>query len=246
MKVIYIKKKYIYFTLIIFIVLIILKCGRNKIQPAFYLPITNRIVAIDAGHGGIDPGAVGKQGIKEDDINLAIALKLQRFIEQSGGIAVLTREDKEGLYTEKSRTVKEKKTEDLKKRKEIVESSNADIFLTIHLNSFPQSKYYGAQTFYKKGCEKSRKLANIIQEELKNVLDKENNRMPQTRDDVFLLREVTIPSVLVECGFLSNRNEEILLNDEKYQEKIAWAIYIGIMRYFNEVEANYSSQNCGQ
>ena len=226
MKVIYIKKKYIYFTLIIFTVLIILKYGRNEIQPTFYLPVTNRIVAVDAGHGGIDPGAVGKQGIKEDDINLAIALKLQRFIEQSGGIAVLTREDKEGLYTEKSRTVKEKKTEDLKKRKEIVESSNADIFLTIHLNSFPQSRYYGAQTFYKKGCEKSRKLANIIQEELKNVLDKENNRMPQTRDDVFLLREVTIPSVLVECGFLSNRNEETLLNNERYQEKIAWAIYM--------------------
>lgn len=246
MKVIYIKKKYIYFTLIIFIVLIILKYGRSKIQPTFYLPITNRIVAIDAGHGGIDPGAVGKQGIKEDDINLAIALKMQRFIEQSGGIVVMTREDTKGLYTEKSRTVKEKKTEDLKKRRDIVNSSNADIFLTIHLNSFPQSRYYGAQTFYKKGCENSRKLANIIQEELKNVLDKENNRMPQTRDDVFLLREVTIPSVLVECGFLSNRNEETLLNNERYQEKIAWAIYIGIMRYFNEVEANYSFQNCGQ
>lgn len=236
MKLIIIKKEWIFIFLLILVSSIYYINSNNLVTTSLYLPITDKVIVIDPGHGGVDPGAVGKLGKKEDDINLEIALKLRRLIEQTGGIAILIREEDKGLYTEKSKTYRQKKNEDLRNRKIFVNKSEGDIFISIHLNSFPQSKYYGAQTFYKKGCENSKILATIIQEELRNVLDKNNKRVPQDRDNIYLLREVNIPSVLIECGFISNPNEERLLSDSKYQEKIAWAIYIGIMRYFKEVK----------
>ncbi|KPU26795.1 N-acetylmuramoyl-L-alanine amidase [Caloranaerobacter sp. TR13] len=236
MKLIIIRKEWIIIFLLILVSFIYYINSNNLVTTSLYLPITDKVIIIDPGHGGIDPGAVGKLGKKEDDINLQIALKLRRLIEQTGGIAILTREEDKGLYTEKSKTYRQKKNEDLRNRKIFVNKSEGDIFISIHLNSFPQSKYYGAQTFYKKGCEDSKKLAEIIQEELRNVLDKNNKRVPQDRDNIYLLREVNIPSVLIECGFISNPNEERLLSNSKYQEKIAWAIYIGIIRYFKEME----------
>lgn len=234
MKVIYIKKKYLYISLILLVLLMCWYFSNRQTITTLYLPITNKVIGIDPGHGGIDPGAVGKNGISENEINLSICLKLKRFIEQSGGVVVITRDDTRGLYTDKSNSVRDKKTEDLKNRMELINSSNCDIFLTIHLNSFPQSKYYGAQTFYSEKCSDSWRLANVVQEELKNILDTDNKRKPQKRDDVYLLQEAHMPSILIECGFLSNPREELLLSDEEYQEKIAWAIYIGIIKYLNE------------
>lgn len=242
MKLIIIKKKYLLISAIFLIVILTLGLfifKKSKIMPVTYLPIANKVIAIDAGHGGVDPGAVSKRGIKEDEINLEIALKLKRLIEQSGGIVVMTRSEDEGLYTSEAKTLRQMKREDLSKRKEIVNESNSEVFISIHLNSFIRSTYYGAQTFYKKGSEEGERLAIIIQNELKNILDKDNNRQPQDRDDIYILNEVNIPSVLVECGFLSNANEEQLLTNESYQEKIAWSIYVGIMNYFNEMNLGY-------
>lgn len=239
MRIIYMSSKLLYS--LVLLLLFILVCvfiffkEYNKAEP-MYLPITNRVIGIDPGHGGVDPGAVSKSGIKEDDINLKIALKLKRFIEHSGGVAIMTRDTDKGLYTEKSKTLKQMKTEDLKKRKEIIEESNCELFLTIHLNSFTRARYYGAQTFYNEESEESRKLAYIIQDELKNILDKENNRQPTHRDDVYLLKDMQIPAVLIEAGFLSNPEEEKILNTTEYQEKIAWSIYAGIMKYFSQKE----------
>jgi len=207
----------------------------HKVEP-IYLPITNKIIGIDPGHGGVDPGAVSKNGTKEDDINLKIALKLKRFIEHSGGIAILTRDTDKGLYTDKSTTLRQMKSEDLINRKELIQNAQCDVFLTIHLNSFTQSKYYGAQTFYNDRVLDSKKLAYIIQDELKNVLDKENHRVPIYRDNVYLITEMDIPSVLIEAGFLSNAEEEKLLNTSEYQEKIAWSVYVGVMKYFSEFD----------
>ncbi|WMM25605.1 N-acetylmuramoyl-L-alanine amidase CwlD [Tissierella sp. MB52-C2] len=242
MKLIIIKKKYLLISAIFLIVILTLGLfilKKSKIMPVTYLPIANKVIAIDAGHGGVDPGAVSKRGIKEDEINLEIALKLKRLIEQSGGIVVMTRSEDEGLYTTEAKTLRQMKREDLSKRKEIVNESNSEVFISIHLNSFIRSTYYGAQTFYKKDSEEGERLAIIIQNELKNILDKDNNRQPQDRDDIYILNEVNIPSVLVECGFLSNANEEQLLTNESYQEKIAWSIYVGIMNYFNEMNLGY-------
>ncbi len=205
-----------------------------KEVPVSSLPTTNKIIVIDPGHGGVDPGAISDNGKKEKDITLNISLKLKRLLEQSGTVVILTRSEDVGLYTEKSRTYSQKKNEDLRNRRIMVNDIAPDIFITIHLNSFPQKRYYGAQTFYQKGSEKGKRLAELIQEELKNVLDKNNKRVPQSRDTIYLLREVNATSILVECGFLSNANEARQLCDTKYQEKIAWSIYTGIIRYFNE------------
>jgi len=236
MKLIVIRKEVLLVLPLIIVGIVFVFMERDDSVPAMYLPITNKVIAIDAGHGGVDPGAVGKQGVKEDEINLQIALKLRKLIEENGGVAILTRNDGEGLYTDESKTLREKKNEDLRNRRIEVNNSEPDVLVSIHLNSFTQPQYYGAQTFYKAGCEKSKTLAFLIQEELRNILDKENKRVPQPRDNIYIIRESASPAVLVECGFLSNPQEELKLNDPKYQQKIAWAIYIGLMRYFNEYD----------
>lgn len=243
MKVIYINKRVLYIVIIIMTFLIafgFFLFREYKTEEVSYLPISNRIIGIDPGHGGVDPGAVSKTGIKEDDINLQIALKLKRFIEQSGGIAIMTREEDKGLYTSKSKTLREMKTEDLQNRRKLIVEADCEVFVSIHLNSFTKARYYGAQTFYMKDDQVSQDLANIIQEELKHVLDKDNNRQPTARDDVYLLKEMSIPTVLVEGGFLSNPVEEKLLTTDEHQEKIAWAIYVGIMKYFSTVNGEYN------
>ncbi|MCK9443343.1 MAG: N-acetylmuramoyl-L-alanine amidase CwlD [Tissierellaceae bacterium] len=236
MRIIVIRKRYLLITIVLLISVFLARHKYNKKESEIvtFLPISNKIIGIDPGHGGVDPGAVGTSGIKEDKINLQIAKNLKRLIEQSGGIVILTRNTDDGLYSDDAKTLRQMKNEDLRKRKEIIDNSGCEIFVSIHLNSFTRSNYYGAQTFYRKGSEEGERLAYIIQDELRNILDKDNKREPQERDDVYLLNEIEIPSTLVECGFLSNKEEELLLDTPIYQEKIAWSIYIGIMNYFTE------------
>lgn len=239
MRVICIKRKSLYLIISVLIILIILLSIlhlNSKAVPTMNILIADKIIGIDPGHGGIDSGAIGPSGIEEAEINLKIALKLRDIIVKNGGKVVLTRETEEGLYTAKSKSLKEMKTEDLHNRKEIIERGNCDILISIHLNSFEQSKYYGAQTFYGKDNLESQKLALSIQNQLREVLDKDNKRVPQELEDVFLINNLDIPAIVVECGFLSNPTEEQLLADEDYQKKIALAIYNGIVKYFLDKE----------
>ena len=201
---------------------------------AFSLPIRSTVVVIDAGHGGRDPGASGRGGVTEEEVNLKIALKLRRLIEQGGGTAIMIREDDSGLYTEGGNVTGTRKSEDLKNRHALINSCGADILISIHLNSFPQSQYYGAQTFYMKDEDKSRKLAENIQKELIKVLDRGNHRKAKAVDSIYILKNNNMPGALVECGFLSNSEEEQLLDDEHYQEKIAWSIFVGVIKYLEE------------
>lgn len=200
----------------------------------FSLPVRSTVVVIDAGHGGRDPGASGDSGITEEEINLKIALKLRRLIDQCGGTAIMIREDDSGLYTEGGNGKETRKTEDLRNRHTLINSCGADIFISIHLNSFSQSRYYGAQTFYMKNDAKSSKLAESIQNELIKVLDRGNDREAKATDSVYILKNNNMPGALIECGFLSNHEEERLLNDEHYQEKVAWSIFVGIVRYMEQ------------
>ncbi|MDD4504711.1 MAG: N-acetylmuramoyl-L-alanine amidase CwlD [Clostridiaceae bacterium] len=201
---------------------------------AFSLPIRSTVVVIDAGHGGRDPGASGRGGVTEEEVNLKIALKLRRLIEQGGGTAIMIREDDSGLYTEGGNLKGTRKSEDLKNRHTLINSCGADIFISIHLNSFPQSRYYGAQTFYMKNEDKSKRLAESIQKELIKVLDRGNYRETKATDSVYILKNNNMPGALVECGFLSNHEEEQLLDDEHYQEKVAWSIFVGVIKYIEE------------
>lgn len=198
------------------------------------LPIRNKVIMIDPGHGGIDPGAVGRTGVLEDEINLKIAFKLRRLIEQFGGVGLMIREDDSGLYSEGKSRIRDMKNEDLRERHRIINESGADILISIHLNFFPQSQYYGAQCFYNKGDEEGKKLAELIQAELVDVIKNNNTRKAKSIDSVYILKNNKMPSVLIECGFLSNHEEERLLQNDNYQEKLAWAIFMGVMKYFEE------------
>ena len=232
MQIIIIKKRFVLVALVLLLAILsftVYLRGRGAIE-TLNVPSTKKIIVIDAGHGGNDPGAVSKTGILEKEINLKIALYLREYLEQSGSIVILTRDKDTGLYSSNSSN---KKREDLKNRKNIVRESNADLFLTIHLNSFPKQQYHGAQTFYPKDNPSGKEVAKLIQEELVNSLDKDNQRVPLSKDNVYIINDLTIPTVLVECGFLSNPEEAKLLKDSKHQRKIAWAMYVGIQKFFS-------------
>lgn len=172
-------------------------------------------------------------GTSEQKINLSIVLKLQKLLEQSGCTVILTRTDENGIYEVDKYSIREKKVSDMKKRVYIGNNSQADIYISIHLNFFEQSKYSGWQTFYKSGNKESETLANMIQNEISNNIQKENDRVPMTIKGSYIMDKLSLPSVIVECGFLSNTNEEQLLKEDCYQNSITWGIYIGIQKYFS-------------
>ncbi len=177
-------------------------------------------------------GAISINGIKESDINLQIAFKLKNILEEDGTNVILTRSSSNAIYDDSAKTLRQKKISDIRKRVEIANSSNADIYVSIHLNKIPQEKYYGAQCFYNKNNESSKRLAISIQKSLNEIMDYEKKREALKIDNVYIIKNVKIPTVIVECGFLSNFNEERLLQTEEYQEKIAGAIFNGINEYF--------------
>jgi len=199
-------------------------------------PITNKTVILDAGHGLPDEGAVGFTGTTEQAINLEIVLKLQKLIEQSGSKVILTRSDENGIYSADSTSLRNKKISDIKNREYIVDNSNADIFISIHLNKYQDSKYSGWQTFYQSKIDNSKLLATSIQNELNNNINNDNKRVPMAIKGVYLMEHISIPGVVVECGFISNPNEEELLKQETHQSKLAWGIYTGVKKYFQEID----------
>ncbi|MEQ8196555.1 MAG: N-acetylmuramoyl-L-alanine amidase CwlD [Clostridiaceae bacterium] len=183
-----------------------------------------KVILIDPGHGGFDGGAKSKNGTVEKDLNLSISLKLKEILQKENYKVYLTRESDIALY-DSDKKVRQKKVEDLKKRCELKRETSCDIFISIHQNMFLQSSVSGAQVWHSSN-EESKKLAALLQESLRNTLDKDNKRQPKdAKEDYRILRD-NYPgaNVLVECGFLSNSKEEQLLKDEKYQDKIANAI----------------------
>ena len=179
-------------------------------------------------------GAQSSNGTTEAETNLKIALKLQNLLEQSGCTVILTRSDENAIYDIDSKTLKQKKISDIKNRVKIGNESSADIFVSIHLNKIPQSQYDGWQSFYKEGSQDGAKLAKSIQENLNKTIQKEKNRIAKTIDKVYIIKYVEIPITIVECGFLSNPEEEKKLLQDDYQNKLAWGIYNGIIDYFYE------------
>lgn len=171
-------------------------------------------------------------GTTEAETNLKIALKLQNLLEQSGATVILTRSDENSIYDLDSKTLRQKKISDIHNRVKIGNESSADIFVSIHLNKIPEEQYWGWQCFYKNGDENSTKLAKSIQENLNEAIQKENKRVPMKLDTVYIMKHVEIPISIVECGFLSNPEEEKQLLEDSYQDRLAWGIYNGIIDYF--------------
>jgi N-acetylmuramoyl-L-alanine amidase len=205
----------------------------TKSWKAWNLPLSGKIIVIDAGHGGPDGGAVGTKEIIEKDITLELAKKVQDYLQEQGALVILTRDGDHDLADKDLKGYSKRKTQDLRKRVEIINHSDADFFVSIHLNSIPIKSSKGAQTFYYRSLVENERAAKFIQAELRNSLQN-THRTARTINRVYLLKHAKPPGVLVEAGFLSNVNERHLLNSEKYQQKIAAAIYRGVLRYFTE------------
>lgn len=187
-------------------------------------------VVIDAGHGGSDPGKVGINGVLEKDINLNIALKVKTFLEANDVKVILTRDTDEGLY---DADASNKKVQDMKRRVSLIEENAPVVTVSIHQNSYPEEYVHGAQVFYYDTSAEGKKLAQILQTRLVEDLDPENKRQIKANDSYYLLKNTATPIVIVECGFLTNREEADKLCTDWYQEKLAWSIHLGILQYLN-------------
>lgn len=195
---------------------------------------SDKVILIDPGHGGIDGGAKSKTGTIEKDINLQIALKLRDNLEEKGYKVYMTRDEDEGLY-QKGNTIKEKKREDLNKRVELKKETSCDIFVSIHQNMFPQSKCYGSQVWYASN-ENSCNLATVVQDSIKESVKDNNKRVAKPAAEAYLILRDKYEgaSILVECGFLSNPEEELRLKSDSHQSLIVQGISNGIDKYFDD------------
>ncbi|MBQ9609273.1 MAG: N-acetylmuramoyl-L-alanine amidase CwlD [Lachnospiraceae bacterium] len=178
------------------------------------------VIVVDAGHGGNDPGKVSANGIMEKDVNLAIAIKLKNELEAKGAKVILIRDSDTNLAMEGATN---KKISDLNQRMAIVNDENADLLISIHQNSYTDKNVKGAQVFYG-ASEESELLAKEIQGCIREYVDTDNNRKAKSGKDYYILRKSACPSVIIECGFLSNPNETAKLIDERYQQKLAEGI----------------------
>ena len=214
---------FVFFVVVSFLLLIFVPVKKTSAPPTRYT------VVIDAGHGGLDGGSVGvSTGVVESDLNLSYALNLAKQLKQMNIGVVLTRVNSEGLYDQNS--INHKRSE-MKKRKQIIDESDADIVVSIHMNSFRNQSSKGAMTFYNKQNERGENLANCIQSQLSNQL--ENAKKQAHSGDYYITNCTSLPAVIVECGFLSNPDEEKLLQTKEYENKVCYAILCGILSYMD-------------
>lgn len=197
-------------------------------------------IVVDAGHGGDDPGKIGINDVKEKDINLKIARELEKLLKKEGIKVIMTRTDDGGLYEQSSNN---KKVEDMRKRCEIITKAAPVFTVSIHQNSYPDESVKGAQVFYYGQSEQGKKLAETLQQTLVQQLDPQNHREAKANESYYLLKKTPSPTVIVECGFLSNYEEAELLNTTEYQKKVAEAVKTGILQCLNLDENQKKSEN---
>lgn len=189
-----------------------------------------RVVCIDAGHGGSDPGKIGINQALEKDVNLLIARRVRTLLVQNDVKVVMTRETDEGLYDEGSTN---RKSQDMKRRCALINETKPVLTVSIHQNSYHEEYVRGAQVFYYENSDGGKELAECLQNQLIAGLKDGNTRQAKSNDAYYLLLNTSSPTVIVECGFLSNSEEAALLIQEEYQEKISWQICMGILKYLN-------------
>ena len=194
-----------------------------------------KIVILDAGHGGEDPGAVSTDGRYEKNLNLEITLEIGKALEEKGYIVVYTRTDDRLLYNEEENIKGIRKISDLKNRCKIAERYPESIFVSIHMNSFGSSKYSGLQVYYSKLNEESQLLADAIQNRVVVDIQKENNRTTKPGKDMYLLENIKNTAVLIECGFMTNPEELKKLSEKEYQKQLSFSIVCGIIEYIDKI-----------
>ena len=200
--------------------------GTNIIRPT---------IVIDPGHGGIDGGAVGANGIVEKDLNLDISLTVRDMLKVCGYNIVMTRTDDRSIHDSSAKSIHSQKVSDLHNRFDIIKSNPGAITVSIHQNIFTQSQYSGAQIFYSKNNPESKELADTLQKNFKDILQPDNERVPQVAGkNLYLLWNSQNPTILIECGFLSNPAEAQKLNTKAYRNKVAYTIVCGILNYVDE------------
>ena len=196
-----------------------------------------KTVVIDPGHGGGDSGKIGINGVLEKDINLSIASRLKELLEAQDITVYITREDDKGFYPDSGDN---KKMQDMRRRDEYINEINPLLCVSVHQNSFTSEKESGAQVFYHEKSEPAKLAAEIMQDQLKKTLDPNNRREIKNNTSYYLLKHTECPTIIVESGFLSNWEEAEKLKGSDYQEKVAWAIHLGVLRYFNTEKQNIS------
>ncbi|WP_416148259.1 N-acetylmuramoyl-L-alanine amidase CwlD [Salipaludibacillus sp. HK11] len=196
------------------------------------LPLSGKMMILDPGHGGIDGGASSKSGLLEKDVSLEISLHLRDFLQEAGALVVMTREEDKDLAASDTKQVRSRKVEDLKARVSLINESDADFYISLHLNAIGEPRWSGAQTFYNRAIEENEALAKHVQNELVRNLEN-TTRLAKPIHNVYLIQQAAIPGALVEVGFLSNPEEAAALATEDYQQKIAASIYNGLLRYTN-------------
>jgi len=193
-------------------------------------------IVLDAGHGAPDGGSTGiKTGVLEKDLNLAIAMKVKEKFENTTVNVIMTREGDSGIYPKEDDTIRNKKRKDLKERVRIANESGANCMVSIHMNYFTIERYSGPQIFYSVNHPSGKILAECIMDSIKEIIGPHCTRETKpVKEGILLLTETKIPAVIVECGFLSNPEEERLLQDEEYQNKMAEAITKGILKFLEQ------------
>ncbi len=189
-------------------------------------------VIVDAGHGEPDGGAVGAGGSVESTLNLKIAQKLKEVLMGKGIDVIMTRNDESGLLDEK--TGKWSKTEDMRQRMSIMKDTDAQLFISIHMNHFTQPKVHGLRVFYAKNHAEIKDLAEAVQSKIADITGAKTSTVGAADSGLFLMKSPPVAAMLIECGFLSNPQEEKKLNNEEYQAKIAWAIADAVENYYTE------------
>lgn len=190
-------------------------------------------IVVDAGHGLPDGGAISKNGVEEAGLNLDIALKLEESLDNLGYNVVMTRNTEQNIADENKQTpIRTMKVSDINNRIKIVNESKADMLISIHMNNFENSKYYGWQTFYKKNSEDSKMIAENIQAGISSNIERKNDRVALPITNIKLIDKATIPAVIVECGFLSNEEDLRLLLTDEYKQQIVDGIVEGIEKCY--------------
>lgn len=189
------------------------------------------VIVLDAGHGGLDSGAVGKSGLLEKDVNLSVVKKLASMLKMSGFEVVLTRNEDISIYDPGVEGIRNQKLSDMDNRLEIVQKYPDSIFLCIHQNNYTDPQYFGGQMFYNNNNPDNRTLAQIMQNRFATLQPGNDREIKLSGEELFLLKSNPNPSLLIECGFLSNPKEEALLATDEYRQQTAFTIYSGLIEF---------------